>query len=100
MSADWINELLGGFPPDEGETVSRRGRSLTGLHGLVRDIAIVEGEQAQTRHMFAFKWDKRRTTHGSPAATAVAICSRIGTTREDTGGSYSTPLAVPDFRPF
>ena len=49
LSADWINELLGGFPPDEGKTVSRNGRSLTGLRGLVRDLAVVDGDQAQTR---------------------------------------------------
>jgi hypothetical protein len=43
VSAGWIDDLLGGPAPEEGESVLRNGRHLTRLRGLVRDLAIGEG---------------------------------------------------------
>jgi arsenite methyltransferase len=57
----WIEELIDGPIPAEGETVERRGRKLTGLRGLVRDLAISDSAQKQTRDAFGFKWSKRET---------------------------------------
>ena len=63
---DWIAELLGGPPPADARPVERRGRMLTLGEGVVRDLAMQEAAQAQTRDMFAYKW-ARRDTYGSAA---------------------------------
>ena len=61
MTDAWVANLLGGAPPAEGETVELRGRRLRRSHGIVRDLALVAGDQAQTRDAFSFKWGKQET---------------------------------------
>jgi arsenite methyltransferase len=80
VSAAWISELLGGATPAEGETVSRNGRSLSGRGGVARDLAVAEGDQAQTRDTFAFKWGKRDTysSDSVKAAHRAWLASRFG----------------------
>jgi arsenite methyltransferase len=59
--SDWITNLLNGHPPEEDEEVLRNGQRLVGRGGLTRAVDLGEGDQAQTRDMFGFKWGKRDT---------------------------------------
>lgn len=80
MSAAWVEQLLGGPLPAEGEQVTRRGVTLVGRKGLARDLQIMDAAQAQTRDMFAFKWQQRATyTSGSVRSAQVTwLDSRYG----------------------
>lgn len=61
MNSSWIDVILGGPPPSEGEAIIRHGRKLIGKNGLTRAHDLSQGDQAQTRDMFGFKWAKRET---------------------------------------
>lgn len=95
MSASWIDDLLGGPAPKEGESVVRNGRPLTRLHGLVRDLAIVEGDQAQTRDTFAFKWAQRETY----ASESVKAAQRAWLTSRFGGRDLLSYLNMGEYRP-
>ena len=80
MSATWIDDLLGGAPPAEGECVTRRNVMLVGREGLSRDQKIHDAAQAQTRDMFAYKW-RRESTYASDALRSAQLAwldSRYG----------------------
>lgn len=65
---DWLAELLGGDIPAEGDTISVEGRHLTMNRGVLRADEFVSDAQGQTRETFGFKWSKRDTFEGEPAA--------------------------------
>lgn len=73
MTADWVADLVGSPLPDEGRVLSRGDRQFKMSGGILRDLAVVDPEQAQTRDAFAYKW-KQRATYDSPA-----MRSAIGT---------------------
>ncbi len=66
MTGDWAEALLGSALPAEGRQVELRGRALAMRAGILRDLAVADAAQAQTRDAFAFKWGKR-DTYASPA---------------------------------
>jgi SAM-dependent methyltransferase len=99
VSEAWILNLLGGPLPAEGDTTQRQGRKLRNIGGILRDTALVEADQAQTRDMFAFKWAQRDTYSSDPMRTAQLawlneryggrdLLAHLG----DTGGR--TPLVL------
>src|SRR4051794_3156040 len=61
VNSSWIESILGGAVPAEGERAVRQGRILLRDGMILRDDALVVRDQAQTRDAFAFKWDKRDT---------------------------------------
>ena len=61
MIGQWADSLLGGPMPAEGQTREYAGRSLTLERGVLRDFAVSDADQIQTRDSFAFKWGKRET---------------------------------------
>lgn len=80
MNRNRLNDLLGLPPLREGEVATVRGRELVVRRGILRDTALVETNQAQTRDAFAFKWAKTET-YGSPeveTATIEWVRSRYG----------------------
>jgi hypothetical protein len=54
VTCAWIEELLGGTLPGEGETAEGRGRQLTELRGLPRDQTVSDPAQVQTRAVKAW----------------------------------------------
>ena len=62
----WVAELLGGPAPAQGERAMRQGHTLLNDGGILRDEALVDDDQAQTRDAFAFKWAKRETYASGP----------------------------------
>jgi arsenite methyltransferase len=58
-------------PPLEGRKFERFGRSLVLTRGILRDLAVTDLEQAQTRDTFAFKWSKRETYQSGAMRDAV-----------------------------
>jgi SAM-dependent methyltransferase len=80
VTNDWISGILGGAPPEEGESVTRHGRVLVGRDGLTRDLDVSDAGQKQTGETFAFKW-AQRDTYASPALRDAQIAwqdSRYG----------------------
>lgn len=51
--------------PAEGARFERFGRPLVFTRGIVRDLAVTDVGQAQTRDTFAFKWSRRETYQSS-----------------------------------
>jgi SAM-dependent methyltransferase len=60
-NSSWIESILGGAVPAEGESAIRQGRTILRDGAILRDEALVARDQAQTRDAFAFKWGKRDT---------------------------------------
>jgi len=64
---DWKTQLLGGPIPAPGASVDRFDRTFSvGSDGVLRDLAVHDPAQEQTRDMFAFKW-AQRVSYGSEA---------------------------------
>lgn len=59
MTPTWVERLLGGPVPPDGETFERCSRTLVAQGGIIRDLGVADLNQAQTRDAFAFKWSKR-----------------------------------------
>lgn len=72
MNRNWLNDLLGLPPLREGDVATVSGRELVVTRGILRDSALVETKQAQTRDAFAFKWAKTET-YSSPEVEAATI---------------------------
>lgn len=58
MKPTWVERLLGGPVPPDGETFERGSRTLVVQGGVIRDLGVADLDQAQTRDAFAFKWSK------------------------------------------
>ena len=65
MKLSLFERLFDYPPPPEGTRFERFGRPLVLTGGIVRDLAVTDIEQAQTRDTFAFKWSKRETYQSS-----------------------------------
>lgn len=65
---EWLAELLGKALPGEGGSVEARGRHLTMAGGILRAREFLSSAQSQTSDAFGFKWAKRETFEGEPAA--------------------------------
>lgn len=80
MTFAWQHDLLGGPMPAEGETRAFFGRPLTFDRGVLRDSAMLDPDQSQTRDTFAFKWKKRETyrSDAMQAATRAWLHERYG----------------------
>lgn len=85
MTEPWLSALL--LPdaaPNDGD--GRKSR-LTWMDGVLRDNALVDIAQAQTRDIFAFKWSKQDTYKSEAMNTAISawlhdrygdLLSRVG----------------------
>jgi arsenite methyltransferase len=69
VTVSWKNGLLGGAAVS-AEAFVRNGRTYRMSDGLLRDLAVADEGQAQTRSTFSFKWAKR-DTYQSPAMRAA-----------------------------
>ena len=97
MNRDWISHILGGLPPVEGEHVVRNGIGVTREKNIVRDVGVVEERQAQTRDMFAFKWQQRDTyaSQNMKEAQIVWLNSRYeGRSLLEHWGGTDTPTVL------
>jgi SAM-dependent methyltransferase len=65
MSSSLFHRLFDRTPPPEGGCFERFGRMLMLTRGIVRDLAVTDKGQSQTRDTFAFKWGKRETYQSS-----------------------------------
>jgi arsenite methyltransferase len=65
MSFSLFQRLFDRMPPPEGGCFERFGRMLMLTRGIVRDLAVTDEGQVQTRDAFAFKWGKRETYQSS-----------------------------------
>ena len=80
MTQQWIVALLGGIPPAGDEPTVRHGVTLIRTQGVTRAVEVVDQAQAQTRDMFAFKW-QQRDTYSSDSVQAAQLAwlhSRYG----------------------
>jgi hypothetical protein len=68
---DWIDDLVGGPPPGEGNEVTRHGLRLARRNEFASDIAIVAADQTQTCDMLAPKW-AQKSSHGSEVKVQIA----------------------------
>jgi arsenite methyltransferase len=57
----WIKGVLGVPLPQEGEVLVINGQRMIMSGGVLRETALAEPDQAQTRDAFAFKWAQRNT---------------------------------------
>jgi len=64
MSNDLLWELLGTPPLAEGEQRFIAGRNYVLSAGMLRELAFYSPDQAQTRDVFGYKWNKRETFEG------------------------------------
>ncbi|MGI9421148.1 MAG: class I SAM-dependent methyltransferase [Geminicoccaceae bacterium] len=80
MTLGWQDGLLGGSMPEEGQTRAYFGRPLTLDRGVLRDPAMLDAGQTQTRDTFAFKWKQRETylSDAMQAATRTWLKDRYG----------------------
>lgn len=80
MAASWVHDILGGAPPGAEEKVVRHGVTLVDHKGIALDQKIVDAAQAQTRDMFAFKWQQESTcaSESMSAAQTAWLDSRYG----------------------
>lgn len=80
MTASWKIDLLGGTDGSADEILVRNGRSFRMIDGLLRDLAVTDEGQAQTRSTFSFKWSKRDTYQSPAMRTAIGawLAERYG----------------------
>jgi len=57
----WLFEILGTAPLEEGEEVVLAGRRFRLKEGVIRALTAMSDAQAQTSEAFGFKWAKRET---------------------------------------
>lgn len=98
MTSTWIDTLLGGPLPAEGGTLLRRERTLRMSAGLLRDLAVTDVGQAQTRDAFAFKWSRRDTYQSEAMRTAIGawLAERYGDLIAKLGDNGGRPALVLD----
>jgi SAM-dependent methyltransferase len=98
VTSTWIDTLLGGPLPPEGGTLLRQGRTLRMSGGLLRDLAIADAGQAQTRDAFAFKWSRRETYQSEAMRTAIGswLSERYGDLIAKLGDNGGRPALVLD----
>jgi len=96
MNAPWIEDLFGGALPQDGAAFERAGRSLVVSRGVVRDLAVSDLDQAQTRDTFAFKWSKRETyqSAGMRAVIAPWLRARYGALLSELEAQAGKPLVL------
>ncbi|MFM9847866.1 MAG: class I SAM-dependent methyltransferase [Hyphomicrobiaceae bacterium] len=98
MTANWIAQILGGQPPAEGQRAVLGGRTLMARGGVLRDTAVFDPDQEQTKDTFGFKWAKRDTYASDAMRTASRewLTSRYGDLVARLGGTGSQPITVLD----
>lgn len=96
--ADWTEALLGARFPAEGETLLHRGRALAMSGSMLRDLAVTDQGQAQTRDAFAFKWGRRDTYRSAAMRNAIGawLAERYGDLIATLGENGSSRPVVLD----
>ena len=89
----WLDELLGGRLPNEGQAFVRLGHELVVRGGVVRDRATISAQQGQTRDTFAFKWSKKGTYESEGMQNVIAPWLK------ERYGDLITPLCTADSDP-
>jgi SAM-dependent methyltransferase len=80
VTPTWIEGLLQGPLPQEGQSFDLAARRFVIHGGLVRDLESLDVQQKQTRDTFAFKWGKQETyrSDGMRAVIAPWLRERYG----------------------